>query len=140
MEKCVTICGLRLSKSWKSSFFKSATACPVPSRTTTRTRTRFTGTLNVAVDSCVLISATGSPAAFVSCGVVVGDVVGDDVVVDDDAGAEDDCGSGAGCGAALEFGDGGAEFGGGVDAGGVCARRGITIPAQQSQSKAERMA
>jgi hypothetical protein len=85
--------------------------------------------MNVAVDSCVLISATGSPAAFVSCGVVVGE----------DAGAEDDCGSGAGSGAAPEFGDGEAELGG-AEVGGVCAPKGTTIPTQQSPRKVIRKA
>jgi hypothetical protein len=81
----------------------------------------------------VLISATGSPAAFVSCGVVVDE----DVVVGEDAGADDDWGSGADCGAALEFGDGEAELGG-AEVGGPCARKGAAIPTQKSQRKVKR--
>jgi hypothetical protein len=77
----------------------------------------------------VLISATGSPEAFVSCDVVVDETV----VVGEDAGAGDDSG------AALEFGDGEAELGG-AEVGGVCARRGIKIPPKQNQRKVKRKA
>jgi hypothetical protein len=66
----------------------------------------------------VLISATGSLAGFESC----------DVIGDDGAGAGDDWG------AAVEFGDGEAELGG-AEVGGVCARKGMTTPAQKSQRK-----
>src|SRR5882757_6373989 len=40
-------CGLRLSESWKSSFLRLVTICPLALRTTTRTKTRFTRTRNV---------------------------------------------------------------------------------------------
>jgi len=76
---------------------------------------------NNVVDSCVLISATGSLAGFESC----------DVIGDDGAGAGDDWG------AAVEFGDGEAELGA-AGVGGVCARKGTTTPTQQSQRKVKR--
>ena len=57
--------GLPLSSSWKSSCFRLSIACPLESRTTTRTSTRFTFTLNVAVSSREVISA-GALAPFVA--------------------------------------------------------------------------
>lgn len=63
-----TICALRLSEIWKSSFFKPVTALPWPSRTTTRTKTKLTRTLNVAGLSRVDTSA----ALLASDGVAVG--------------------------------------------------------------------
>src|SRR5882762_646570 len=57
MLKVEMVCGLRLSDSTKSSFFKFSTTLPCSSRTTTRTSTRFTRTLNVVEESLVTTSA-----------------------------------------------------------------------------------
>src|ERR1700756_1020571 len=62
------VCGLRLSKSWKSSFFKLSMTLPLWSRTTTRTSTRFTRTLKVAAESRVTTSAVGGDCDGVSEG------------------------------------------------------------------------
>src|SRR5580704_12272435 len=51
------VCGLRLSWSWKSSFFKLVMTLPWESRTTTRTCTRFTRTLKVGAVSRLETSA-----------------------------------------------------------------------------------
>src|SRR5271165_870158 len=45
-------CGLFLSKTWKSSFFKLPTARPCESRTTTGTNTAFTVTMILAEPDC----------------------------------------------------------------------------------------
>jgi len=63
IEKLEMIWGLRSSTSWKSSFFRLETTLPSLSRTTTRTRTKLTRTLNVAGASCETISSLGALAS-----------------------------------------------------------------------------
>src|SRR5258708_2471109 len=75
--KVEIVCGLRLSKSWKSSFLRLSIGLPFGSRTTTRTRTTFTRTLKVVDESRVTTSAVEAgwevlPEAF--AGSVVGRV------------------------------------------------------------------
>src|SRR5882762_10327188 len=68
-------CGLRLSESWKSSFLRLVTICPLASRTTTRTKTRFTRTRNVGGVSRVETSAV-SFAGVGGAGACVSDLAG----------------------------------------------------------------
>src|SRR5260370_40375304 len=49
-------CGLRLSKSWKSSFLRFSTTLPFWSRTTTRSKTKFTRTLKEVAEARVTTS------------------------------------------------------------------------------------
>src|SRR6266852_5933428 len=61
------ICGLFLSKTWKSSFFRSPTARPWASRTTTGTSTAFTLTEILAAEF----------GAGVSCGCCAAEYAGE---------------------------------------------------------------
>src|SRR4030095_14084903 len=70
--KLEMVCGLRLSKSRKSSFFKFSTTLPLSSRTTTRTKTMFTRTLKVVAESRVTTSAVAGGAAALSGPFVAG--------------------------------------------------------------------
>ena len=57
IENLLMICGLPLSKSWKSSLRRVPTACPSRSRTTTGMLTKFTPALNVGVSRAVISGA-----------------------------------------------------------------------------------
>src|SRR5882762_9018981 len=70
-------CGLRLSESWKSSFLRLGTICPLLSRTTTRTKTRFTRTRNVGGVSRVETSEASFAGAVAEGALVAGACVSD---------------------------------------------------------------
>src|SRR6266404_792839 len=73
-------CGLRLSESWKSSFLRLVTICPLASRTTARTKTRFTRTRNVGgvsrVETSVVSFAGVGEAGACGAGACVSDLAG----------------------------------------------------------------